>query len=133
MVWKDPWLPREWNSQVRSFYKVGLEELKVCDLINEDQLSSNTDMIRGIFTEEEVELILNIPLSIQHKEDKCIWVPTSNGKYTLKFAYTHLREGYSHKTDRAPILWKYVWQVVIPPKVKNFIWRMLTNTFSDKA
>lgn len=75
---------------VRSTFLEGMEQLHVCELLNEDRTSWNEGLIRGILVEEEVELVLSIPFSLGAMKDRRIWVPEKTGKYNVKTAYMHL-------------------------------------------
>lgn len=51
----------------------GFEDMSVSDLMNENMSSWNSDLIKRMFREEEANLIMSIPLSLRHREDKCIY------------------------------------------------------------
>lgn len=78
----------------------GIEEMRVCELLNEDLVSWNEGMVRGMFVEEEAKDILNIPLSFRLREDKSIWVLNRLGRYIVKSTYIYLGGGViSHTVD----------------------------------
>ena len=56
-------------------------------LIDEDGDSWNEELIRGIFDEEDVEGILQIPLRRSQNEDFHFWNPDSKRVFSMKNAY----------------------------------------------
>nr|DAD28262.1 TPA_asm: hypothetical protein HUJ06_029730 [Nelumbo nucifera] len=90
-------------------------------------------MLTSLFSASEVAGILTIPLSMEEEEDKLIWAYSKDGQYSVKSSYQIARK-LNEETRRAannqivtqapPSLWKKVWQLKVPPKIKNFIWRV---------
>ena len=77
---------------------------------------------------EEVEKILNIPLSPSLPKDRLIWRCTKNGEFFVKSAY-HLRldiqagmnpSGSTMTADNE--VWKVCWNSNVLLVVKMFIW-----------
>ena len=68
-----------------------LANAKVATLIEETSRQWNHEMIDGIFTPLEAELIKAIPLSRCEVEDSLFWPFTNNGIYTSKFGYRFLK------------------------------------------
>ena len=77
----------------------------------------------------EVDLILKIPLSSNYVEDKLAWPYTANGVYSVKFGYNFLVKEKSSPPlavslqDDGSSIWKKLWSLSVPNKIKNFLWR----------
>ena len=71
---------------------------------------------------------MSIPLCRTYVEDKLIWPYTASGTYTVKSGYKFLAFAETDQTTTAnPSLdggiWKLIWSLSVPNKVKNFLWR----------
>ena len=126
-VWLDAWLPSLDHPWIQSPIVEGFEDIKVQDLI--DTVTHNWDdcLIRGIFNTQEVSLIKSIPLWPTPVADKLTWPFNALGTYTVKLGYKFLaREELHNQSPRHhhnSELWKLIWDLDVPNKVKNFVWR----------
>ena len=92
------------------------------------------DLIRATFLPFEVETILKIPLSCTLPEDKIIWIGNRRGEFSVKSAY-HIAHspieandrGESSSRDPCKPLWKRLWLLNLPAKIKVFAWRACVN------
>ena len=97
----------------------------VLALIDEDSRRWKVDTLKSLFLPFEVKTILNIPLSYSLPEDKIIWIGNKRGEFSVKSAYyvalTVINSSdcgeSSHGDPRIP-LWKWIWQLKIPPKIR---------------
>jgi hypothetical protein len=110
-----------------------LENSLVCELIDPDTKRWNKSLIEQHFMREEVEAILNIPLSPLLPKDRLIWRCTKNGEFSVRSAYhlgldvrTEMNPSSSTKTGENEV-WKVCWTSNVPPAVKTFIWRACHN------
>ena len=87
-------------------------------------LQWNENLIQDLFNHRDQTLILNIPLSIPRIDGSWYWLIDNKGSYLVKSGYLSLQE---EVTDERSILWKKLWKLNIPPKVMNFMWRMLSG------
>ncbi|XP_058181170.1 uncharacterized protein LOC131299601 [Rhododendron vialii] len=143
-IWKDPWLPRSLSFKTLSpppladspFYDIN----RVADLIDDETHWWNFALIKSLFSNLDVESILSIPISSQGIRDKGTWHYTSNGSFSVKYAY-HLamnsiflrysrERGESSSGDALNPLWKSLWSVPIPNKIKMFMWRCSHNAIA---
>nr|XP_023875073.1 uncharacterized protein LOC111987580 [Quercus suber] len=98
----------------------------------------NEELIDGLFVEEDAELIKRIPLSRAANEDSLYWPYSTSGQYTSKSGYMFLKqESEMEASQQAPLihdkqLWKKIWQLQVPPKIKNFLWRACRNVLPTK-
>ena len=71
-------------------------------------------------------------------EDVLFWPYTSNGVYSCKSGYRFLKEEAKMEvTNQVPSLrdkhvWKAIWSMQVPQKVKTFIWRACCNAMPMK-
>ena len=77
--------------------------------------------------------ILSIPLQITTGRDNLVWQENSSNNFIVKLAHQvalrlqdksqseHLRAGL----DRP--IWRKIWKLNAPPKVRNFLWRACSN------
>ncbi|KAJ9185367.1 hypothetical protein P3X46_005009 [Hevea brasiliensis] len=85
------------------------------------------ELIRDIFTERDVNLILQIPPRLWARIDVISWDKDKKGAFTVKSGYKFL---YSITPDEAinyREVWKRLWNSNTPPKVKIFIWTAACN------
>lgn len=84
----------------------------------------DTNLVRGLFNARDAQLILGIPLSFQHNIDRWSWFINRKGECSVRSAYDHLR--HNPNSDLVD-LWKMVWSIKVPPKVKALLWHAAFN------
>ena len=95
-------------------------------------------MIDGIFAPQEAEEIKNIPLARKDMKDSLYWQWEHDGRYSCETGYRFLKEdedGFQvavHQ-DHEKELWKKIWALECPNKVRNLIWRACRNSFPSKC
>ena len=81
---------------------------------------------------QDAKMIESIPLGRNQMEDRNGWHLTNNGKYTVQSGYQIERiypdkekppEFYGPNVD---ILKAFCWKVKYPPKLKHFLWQLVT-------
>ncbi|KAK9988947.1 hypothetical protein SO802_029186 [Lithocarpus litseifolius] len=84
-------------------------------------------------------IVLDIPLSHNLPEDKVIWVGNKKGNFTIKSAYYIAfnvletnETGESSKGDPRLPLWRKLWHLKIPAKIRIFAWRACMNALPTK-
>ena len=106
----------------------------ISSLINPLTRWWNVDLIRASFISFEADTILKIPLSHTLPKDKIIWIKNRRGKFLVKSAY-HIGHnmiesndrGESSSGDSCKPLWKRLWRLNLPAKIKVFAWRACVN------
>ena len=102
-------------------------------LIHSESRTWNLSAIKTLVDPEDVQIIASIPLSRNQMEDRNGWHFTNNGKYTVHSGYQVERvypdkekppEFYGPTVD---ILKAYCWKVKCPPKIKHFLWQLLSG------
>lgn len=84
-------------------------------------------MIKDIFFVYDVERILRIPCSRNVGEYKWCWIDDEKGVYTVKTGYKRLMGVMNQPINQVQFNWQKLWNMRIPPKVKNFVWRVFFN------
>nr|POF24578.1 putative ribonuclease h protein [Quercus suber] len=107
-------------------------------LIDRDHHGWVTDAIDSIFLPHDSSLIKAIPFSLNDCEDKIFWPHNADGSYSVRSGYRLLSEDDSKDSpsvsDLAPTkrLWKGIWGLKVPNRVKTFMWRAGTDSLPSK-
>ena len=137
-IWNESWIPSQSSSKALNPWKPQYKEVMVANLINTDRRSWDAAKVRSILIPHEAETVLGIPISYRLPENSVIWAGTSNGCFTVKSAYgvaqNCLKEvssrpdmGSSSDNSKMKAIWKMVWQMECPNKIKYFMWRACRN------
>ncbi|KAM6593604.1 hypothetical protein CsatA_001307 [Cannabis sativa] len=78
-----PWLPSTSNKYVSSTHP-GLSTHTASSLFTPNMLCWDAGVVRDLFSPQEADLILNIPLSSTARPDCWSWTAEHNGKFTVK-------------------------------------------------
>ena len=73
--------------------------------------------------------------------DYLIWPAAKNGMYLVKSGYIWVHEQSlwgrpSHPTSSRSnenVVWNGIWSLMVPPKIKNFIWKCAKGAIVTKA
>lgn len=98
----------------------------------------NSQAIRALVDPQDAKIIESIPLSRINMEDKDGWHFTNNGKYTVKSGYD-VERVYPDK-GKPPVIYgptvdvlkAHCWQVRCPPKMKHFLWQVVSGCIAVK-
>ncbi|KAG6650561.1 hypothetical protein CIPAW_06G052300 [Carya illinoinensis] len=137
-IWKDKWLPRPVTYQVQTPPNILDPNCRVSDLINESSKSWKEDLVKTIFCKEETDLILSIPISRRGASDKKIWAGSTRGIFTVKSAYhmdtclSKRRRGEPSSGGEDAGMWKDLWKLEAPGKIRMFVWGSLSNVLPTK-
>ncbi|KAL6130570.1 hypothetical protein ACLB2K_068949 [Fragaria x ananassa] len=130
-IWEDKWLPVPWSFWVISprFW----DQNATVHLLMERPGKWNVDFIRNNFLEVDAEKILSIPICEGSGNDVGIWHYTKDGYYTVKSGYwlgmelkqAGVSTGCSGEkaTSNSKSVWSIIWDLMVPNKVKLFLWR----------
>lgn len=130
-ILNDPLIPVEDHPYVVTTSET-LKNKKVCSLFSMDDHSWDVDLIRDVFEERDADIIMAIPLH-SNEPDKWYWRKEKLGIYSVKSAYTVIQENKpQHDNCGDTRFWRRLWNIKIPPKVKNFIWRAAMNCLPTK-
>ncbi|KAL0013436.1 hypothetical protein SO802_000505 [Lithocarpus litseifolius] len=97
------------------------------------------DLIRQTVMSQDVDAILSIPLSANRARDRLISAGTKNGKFSVRSAYKMAQEAAWGKKGTEPSdptilrgIWRYVWGMNTPDKLKHFAWKACKNILATK-
>ena len=109
----------------------------VSALIDQDTKRWKANLVKKSFLPFEANTILNISLSYSLPNDNLIWLGNTKGVFTARSAYyvaLSLVEtsngGELSVGDSWPLLWKRVWHLNLPDKIRIFAWRARMNALS---
>ncbi|KAJ9135228.1 hypothetical protein P3X46_032436 [Hevea brasiliensis] len=117
-IWRDPWLLDPNEPHIQTEIIDGLDQVVVADLI--DGGKWNETLIRCLFNQRDVGLILKIPLPLSVYEDAWFWFLNQKGEYVVK-------EGYRVSLDMG------FEEAGFLAKVKFMVWRILRDVLPCKV
>lgn len=129
----DSWIPGVRPNSFQSNLPIP-ETAKVSALLNADCTAWDAEVIRGLFSDQIAELILCIPISSRIGEDFISWAHTKFGNYSVRSAYlarasklitdrSKCGRGSSSSSAEEAHLWKLLWSIKAPGKMKINLWR----------
>lgn len=109
------------------------QELRVCDVIEEDTRQWDRGKLEAIFAHRTRQEILNIPLTNLQSKETLVWKKNRNHKFSVKTTYwVALRLNnltwaeHSLACDHS-LVWNKIWSLNVPLKVCTFLWRACSN------
>ena len=135
-IWSHSWLSDVGQSIVIS-PRIDAGAVKVCDLFYPNSKLWHPGLIQQIFHPWEAEKILKIHVSEVSSEDTLVWPLSQDGDYSVKSAYrllaTEATNGLLSSSGGAcSLLWKRIWKIHVPQRIKHFIWRATTDSLPTK-
>lgn len=110
------------------------EPSKVANLIDFEAATWKEDLLRSMFDDSLVKEIKAIPIGLPTTEDKLVWANNKSGTYTVKSGYFSIKKPTTHQETIPttshqfdPHIWKLIWNSVIQPKIKFFLWSACNN------
>ncbi|KAG6639486.1 hypothetical protein CIPAW_10G104200 [Carya illinoinensis] len=104
-------------------------ETRVEALIDKVTILWKKEVVAAVFREDEAKLIQSIPLSSKGSCDRRIWEASARGIFSVKsanFLETLLQKrstGDTSSSGSANGLWKKIWCLNVPGKVKMLLWK----------
>jgi len=124
-ILNEPWLS---NGEFISNDTPGahfVHNFAVSSLMNLHDKSWNEQVVRQVFSVDIANKILHTPLIAQVEDNRILWKAERHGRYSVRSAY---RLCVTELIDSSylwrPRYWSGIWNLKVPPKVKNLIWRM---------
>ncbi|KAJ4757665.1 RNA-directed DNA polymerase (reverse transcriptase)-related family protein [Rhynchospora pubera] len=125
-----PWFPG-WEIANNMARENG--QLKVADLYDQQMRVWRVGQLNYLFGQGNASTIQaqnTIPMPVALLPDRLIWLKAKNGKYTAKQGYLELQKDMQNaQLTQTNLQWVHMWNWKgIVPKVKVFIWRLLSRT-----
>jgi len=124
-ILNEPWLS---NGQFISSDTPGahfIHNFTINSLMNLHDKSWNEQVVRQVFSVDIANKILHMPLIAQVEDDRILWKAERHGRYLVRSAY---RLCVTELIDSSYLwrlgYWSGIWNLKVPPKVKNLLWRM---------
>ncbi|KAJ4758032.1 Ribonuclease H-like superfamily protein [Rhynchospora pubera] len=108
-------------------------QLKVAELYDQQSGVWKEGQLNLLFGRQNAQVIQmqnTKPIPVSMWPDKLVWLKARNGKYTVKQGYMELQENVqTAQLTQTNLQWLHMWRWKgIIPKVKVFIWRLLSKT-----
>lgn len=129
-ILNDPWLPHSTDPYVHTKHPA-LNGSKVDALLIPGQNEWDEDLVKDIFVERDARLILSIPLS-GTGNDLWFWNKEKMGLYTVRSAYSAMQGVSDNAAMHNTSMWKQLWNLKVPLKVKHFAWMALSKCLPTK-
>ena len=131
-IYRDNWILRPSTFKPYSTPKMS-HDATVAELIDKEN-SWKTEVIHGNFLKVDADEILSIPLPRREMEDSVIWHYDKQGRFSVKSGY---QVALNMKFPDLPSCsnsrgntWSVIWKLIIPEKIKIFIWKAAKNLLS---
>jgi hypothetical protein len=107
---------------------------KVSELIDPHTGYWDLDLLSSLFMDVDVGRILEIPLHNQGFDDFIAWNFNKNGHYSVRSGYyLQWRHTFGARANQLSLprsstlkpVWKQIWQLKLPGKIKIFTWHAL--------
>jgi len=88
----------------------------------------------NLFDHNTTQLILNTHLHLLVHEDKIIWKAEKNGNYSIHSAYRICVIEIADSSHlHIPRKGSSIWKLKVPPKIRNFVWRVCRDCFPTRV
>ena len=130
-IWLDPWIPD--GVTRRPVTPKGHTLRRVFELIDPISAEWDSQLIKSVFWEEDVQRILGIPIK-NGMDDLLAWHYDKKGFLSVNSVYHVLDDGRKREQPRqqgessstpgqgrsSEFKWKSIWKLNCPPKMKHF-------------
>lgn len=129
-MWLDPWIPEHPPRPPRALTG-DLSNVPVSSFMNADRNSWNIMKLEAEVVPEDIDKILAIKLCSKAELDLLGWSYNEDGIYTVKSGYwlsTHLPDYDNGLPIYGDVNIKQrMWKTELPPKIKHFLWKLLSK------
>lgn len=138
-IWEDPWIPREWTRSTITPRMCNIL-VHVDELIDPYTGQWDEQLVRQTFWPQDVGQILSIPIHVD-MDDVIAWHYDTRGIFSVRSAYKVQRahekriskrgtSSSSSGTELDNSMWKKLWKLNCPGKMKHHLWRMAHNSLA---
>ena len=138
-IYHDNWLPDPSFKKVLSSPNFFDSLEKVSALVDSERHSWFQEAIEANFLPHGASLIKAIPLSFDDCVDVITWPSNSDGVFSVRSGYRLLLDTERNEQPRSMDLtilkrfWKGIWNLKVPNRVKNLIWRAGSDSLPSKS
>ena len=110
----------------------------VCDLFYSDTRVWDSGRLENCLIPWEADLVRRIQVCEAEAEDTLVWPLTNDGDYSVQSAYRLLVSAESNLQPSSSVLgsnglvWKKIWKMKGPPKIRHFIWSAAKDALPTK-
>lgn len=132
-VWTDNWLPTDPPRPPRS-NNSGVEviDIPVYSLFLPNSRMWDRHHVDELIVPEDAEIIKNLKLSNTDAVDVMGWHYTDSGLYDVKSGYKLTQQTRNPRNVRPPNgsvdIKKQIWKLKTAPKLKHFLWKLISGT-----
>ncbi|CAN1222090.1 Putative ribonuclease H protein At1g65750, partial [Linum grandiflorum] len=130
-IWGDRWIATLAGHFIPSSLNELAIDAKVRELIDPTTNQWDSELVERCFPGAVAEAVLQIPFRDMEEADKLIWSSSRDGNFTIKAGYACWLKDFLSANSVAgrglPEIWRNLWSICIPPKVKHFMWQFLHN------
>jgi ribonuclease HI len=141
-IWSDRWIPGAIGRKPICRIEGGTAKM-VSDLMEPDGASWNEHMLGQNLLPIDAQAVLHIPLG-RAREDIWAWEGERHGLYSVRSAYRFLAEKEAqerdfktgrpaHSAGNNNPLWRKLWAMKVPPKVRVFWWKVSHDYMPSRA
>ncbi|KAK4268485.1 hypothetical protein QN277_025138 [Acacia crassicarpa] len=138
-IWGDKWVPGvSFPAKPVDSNDPFVTNGSVSDLIVDG--SWNLAPISYLLSEDVMNAIYAIPIPNNGLEDKLVWTGARNGEYVVKQGYHRGKSIHCADTSKVgssfivpTSCWNSVWKLKTVPRVRQFLWRILTRSLATSA
>ncbi|XP_060972577.1 uncharacterized protein LOC115717978 [Cannabis sativa] len=132
-ILNETWWPDNEHPYVISNHP-GLINKVVSSLFQFNDRAWDAKILQDLFDTRDREVILNIQLSSTATHDEWYWKKETSVVYSVRSAYRFLQElKGSWSLDNNAGFWRKQWNLKIPPKARNFLWRAISNCLPTRT
>ncbi|CAN6545401.1 unnamed protein product [Malus baccata var. baccata] len=135
-VWVDKWLPSLPMGHPLPFGSVPVSlNLRVSSLICPVSRRWDLNFLLPFLSDSDRTAIEETPIGDLSRKDRIIWGGSRNGIYSVKSGYRWIQSRSLDRRDRRlstarrvpSVLWKAIWKLEVPPKLRHFLWLTVHN------
>ena len=138
-IWRDRWVLCPSTYKIITPKKQLPQGQWVKNLLKKDSNEWDVPLVRQTFLSQDADAILSIPLSASGAQDRMVWSENKSGKFTIWSAYWLAQldrggEGRAECSNPTSVkrIWRGVWSMDLPNKVKHFAWKACRNILATK-
>ncbi|XP_048427879.1 uncharacterized protein LOC125471485 [Pyrus x bretschneideri] len=105
--------------------------MKIFDFLRQWNLS----LLQSFLSVRDQQAIEDTPLGDLSRKDQLVWDYSKNGTYSIKSGYRWIQSRSivlrdTRQSDACVVpkaLWKVIWKLEVPPKLRHFLWLTMHN------